>query len=61
MKIDYIIKQSKTMGELVIKEVQREVAKEIIIKNHYSHKWNTAFGIINIGIFKDDNLMEVAK
>ena len=44
---------SKTMGNLIIKEIPKELAKEITIKNHYSHKWNTSFGKINIGIFKE--------
>lgn len=47
-----ILFKSKIMGDLIIKEVERKIAKEIIIKNHYSHKWNTSFGKINIGIFK---------
>lgn len=43
------------MGTLIIKEIDRETAKTMIIKNHYSHKWNTAFGKINIGIFQKGN------
>lgn len=50
-----ILFKSKTMGNLLIKEIDYNLAKEIIIKNHYSHKWNTKFGKINIGIFKADN------
>lgn len=46
---------SSNMGELIIKEVPKSIAKELIIKNHYSHKWNTGFGKINFGIFKKDN------
>ena len=44
------------MGVLVIKEIDKKIAKEIIIKNHYSHKWNTSFGKINIGIYQKDNI-----
>ncbi|MET3505434.1 hypothetical protein ACFHYS_12680 [Halalkalibacter oceani] len=29
----------------------------MMINNHYSKKWNTAFGKINIGIFKDNRLL----
>ncbi len=43
------------MGKLLIKEIDRELAKDIIIKNHYSHKWNTAFGKVNVGIFQCGN------
>lgn len=46
---------SKSMGLLIIKEIPREVAKQMIIEKHYSHKWNTGFGRINIGIFKYGN------
>lgn len=48
------------MGELIIKEIPYDVAKDITIKNHYSKKWNTAFGKYNFGIFKDDELLGVA-
>lgn len=55
-----IVKESKTMGTLVMKEVDYETSKDMIIKNHYSKKWNSSFGKINIGIFKDDRLLGVA-
>ena len=50
-----ILFKSKSMGNLLIKEIDYNLAREIIIKNHYSHKWNNAFGKVNIGIFKLDN------
>ncbi|KAA6335605.1 hypothetical protein EZS27_016172 [termite gut metagenome] len=46
-----VIKKTSSLGELVIKEVNKELAKEMIIKNHYSHKWNEPFGKYNYGIF----------
>ena len=52
-----VIKNTSHMGILIIKEIDRKLAKEIIINNHYSHKWNTSFGKINIGIFQKDNPM----
>lgn len=55
-----IIKQTKTLGTLTIKEVDKNTAKDIIIKNHYSHKWNTPFGKYNFGIFRDNTLLGVA-
>ena len=55
-----IIKDSKNLGKVLIKEINRDVAKNIIVKNHYSHKWNTSFGKINIGIFKNDILLGCA-
>lgn len=45
---------SSSMGKLIIKKIDKGKAKELIIKNHYSHKWQNGFGIINIGIFKDN-------
>ena len=48
------------MGELIIKEIDYQIAKEITITNHYSKKWNTSFGKINFGIFKGDRLLGVA-
>ena len=55
-----IVKDSKNLGHLVMKNIDFVTAKEMIIKNHYSKKWNTSFGKINIGIFKDDRLLGVA-
>lgn len=57
---DYVIKKRSDGTELVIKEIDYHVAKEMIIKNHYSKKWNTPFGRYNYGIFKDDRLLGVA-
>lgn len=57
---DYVIKHSKVHGELLIKEIDYDTAKWMIIDNHYSKKWNTAFGKINYGIFRDDKLLGVA-
>lgn len=55
-----ITKQTKHMGTLIFREVDRQTAKEMIVKNHYSHKWNTQFGRINIGVFKEERLLGVA-
>lgn len=55
-----ITKQTKHMGTLVFREVDRRTAKEMIVKNHYSHKWNAQFGRINIGVFKEERLLGVA-
>ncbi|MEX1427402.1 hypothetical protein [Enterococcus sp. GC40] len=55
-----ITKQTKHMGTLVFREVDRRTAKEMIVKNHYSHKWNTPFGQVNIGVFKEERLLGVA-
>lgn len=55
-----IVKESRLLGTLVMREVDFAIAKEMIIKNHYSKKWNTSFGKINIGVFKDDVLLGVA-
>ena len=60
MGITIITKKSSLMGELIIKEIDYQIAKEITITNHYSKKWNTSFGKINFGIFKGDRLLGVA-
>lgn len=57
---DYVVKKKSDGVELVIKEIDYHLAKEIIIKNHYSGKWNSSFGKHNYGIFKDDRLLGVA-
>jgi hypothetical protein len=55
-----VVKNSKNLGELIIKEISYSIAKEITIKNHYSKKWNTSFGKINFGIFRNERLLGVA-
>lgn len=46
-------KLTKNMGEIIVKPVSKEIAKEMIIRNHYSHKWNDGgFGMYNYGIFR---------
>lgn len=55
-----ITKQTKHMCVLEFKEVDKAKAKDMVIKNHYSHKWGTAFGVINIGVFRDNQLLGVA-
>ncbi|MBN1113388.1 MAG: hypothetical protein JXA53_10805 [Bacteroidales bacterium] len=50
-----ILKKTSKLGSLIIKEVPKQLAKEMIIKNHYSHKWNDGgFGKYNFGVFKED-------
>lgn len=50
-----ITKCTKNLGTLVIKPIEKSLAKSIIVENHYSHKWNCSFGIINFGIFRKDS------
>lgn len=55
-----ITKISKKLGTLVMKEIDFQTAKDMIVKNHYSKKWNTSFGKVNIGVFKENRLLGVA-
>jgi hypothetical protein len=55
MNISTEVKKTTALGELLIKPVDKQLAKELIVKNHYSHKWNEGgFGKYNYGIFKQD-------
>jgi len=48
-------------GELLSFEVvEKRVAREMIIKNHYSHSWYHTFGILNIGVRRGKELLGVA-
>ncbi|MEJ8588038.1 hypothetical protein JSO57_10155 [Riemerella anatipestifer] len=52
--------KTKSLGNLVIKPISKAKAKELIIKNHYSHKWNNAsFGLYNFGIFQEGKELEI--
>lgn len=47
------VHKKTTLGNLIIKEVPKILAKELIIEHHYSHKWNDGgFGKFNYGIFR---------
>lgn len=49
------IHKKTTLGNLIIKEVPRILAKRLIIEHHYSHKWNDGgFGKFNYGIFREE-------
>lgn len=51
--------KTKSLGSLVIKPISKAKAKDLIIKNHYSHKWNNAgFGLYNFGIFREGKELE---
>lgn len=51
-----IVKETKSLGKLIIKPIDKKEAKEMIIVNHYSHKWNDGgFGKYNYGIFRAEN------
>ncbi len=50
-----VIKRTKSLGTLIIRSVEKQFAKSMIIENHYSHKWNDSFGIINFGIFRENS------
>lgn len=48
-----LLKKTSSLGDLIMKPVPKDVAREMIVKNHYSHKWNEGgFGRFNIGIFR---------
>jgi len=50
--VPVIVKETTSLGKLLIKPVAKQEAKRIIIENHYSHKWNEGgFGKHNFGIF----------
>lgn len=38
----------------------KDEAKELIVREHYSHKWATPFGLYNYGIKLDGELLGVA-
>lgn len=48
-----VLKNTSSLGNLIIKLVPKAEAKNLIVKNHYSHKWNEGgFGKFNFGIFR---------
>ena len=47
-------------SQLEVDLVPKETAKDICIRNHYSHKWQFSFGTRNYGIFQNGELLGVA-
>lgn len=52
----------KYLGDklLTFKEVPKAMAREMIIKNHYSHSWDHTFGRFNIGVFEENRFLGIA-
>lgn len=48
------------LEKLDVRPVSKGVARELIVANHYSKTWNTAFGLQNYGIYRDRELLGVA-
>lgn len=46
-------KRTSHMGTLVMRLVPKAVARDLIVRGHYSHKWLASFGLYNFGIFRE--------
>lgn len=59
-----MVKKTSSLGTLLIKPVDKQTAKHLIVEHHYSHKWNDGgFGVYNFGIYRiedPDNCLGVA-
>lgn len=53
-------KNTKINGLLHFDLIEKQVARKMIIDNHYSHSWYHMMGKANIGVFKDGELLGVA-
>lgn len=56
--LDY--RTTSSNGVLVVKEIDKKLAKNTIINNHYSNSWYHTFGVINYGIFKNEEYLGCA-
>lgn len=43
-----------------IDPIDYDTARDLITANHYSKKWNTSFGKLNLGVYTDDGRLEGA-
>ena len=59
-KVKLVYNGEKVEKVLVFKEVDYETAKKMMLEKHYSHKWNTSFGKVNVGVFENDVLYGIA-
>lgn len=56
----YVVRHKFEGGVLYFMECSRLEAKQMIEDNHYSHKFVSTFGEVNIGVYKDGRLVGVA-
>ena len=56
----FLEKVTKNNGTLIVAPINQETAKKIIVNNHYSRTWNTSFGSVNYGIYRDGEILGVA-
>ena len=54
------IETLETLSQYEICEVPKSEAKKLIIREHYSHRWGSTFGLYNYGIRLDGELLGVA-
>lgn len=53
--MEQLVRKETSLGVLIIKPVSKSIARQMIIENHYSHKWNEGgFGKYNYGIFREE-------
>lgn len=50
----------QTFDNLMVKEVDSEITKKMMLEKHYAHKWNNAFGLVNVGVFAGTDLLGIA-
>ena len=44
----FVLKQTSSLGDLLIQPVAKELARQKVIEHHYSHKWNFGgFGAVS--------------
>jgi hypothetical protein len=47
-------KETKGLGVVLIRPVDKVMVRDMMMKHHYSHKWNTGFGVHCYGIFREE-------
>jgi hypothetical protein len=48
------------LDQLDVRPVLKEVAREMIVTNHYSKKWQSTFGLKTYGVYRNNVLLGVA-
>src|SRR5690625_3299300 len=50
----------QTFENLTVQLVGKEDTRKMMVENHYAKKWNTAFGVVNVGVYSGDGLLGAA-
>lgn len=50
----FVARKEMKYQTLIIRLISKDLAKDICVQNHYSHKWGSTFGAYNFGVYLEE-------